>query len=72
MVSAERETLFVGGTVRPVSPEDRAEALLVRGRHVAYVGTEDDARRAARSEPQRVDLAGSTVLPGSWTPTATR
>jgi predicted amidohydrolase YtcJ len=64
VVSSERETLFVGGTIRTVTPAERAEALLVRGRHIAYVGTEDGARQAARSEPHVVDLAGSAVLPG--------
>lgn len=56
------ETLFVGGTIR--TAQNRAEALLARGRRIAFVGSEDEARRTALSEPHVIDLDGRTLLPG--------
>ena len=41
-----------------------AEALVVDGDTIAYVGTEDAARAAAGADAEIVDLGGALVLPG--------
>lgn len=54
-----------------VGDQPWAESVVVRGRHIAYVGTETAAREHAGPEATRVDLAGGTSCPGSSTATRT-
>lgn len=59
-----RETLIIGGTIRPRSSAESVEALLLRDGRVAAAGSEDACRRRALSSPDAVDLQGRVVLPG--------
>jgi len=59
------EVVFTGGVVHPVEPgAPAAEALLVRGEHIAAVGTEAEVRREASPSADVFDLGGRIVLPG--------
>lgn len=51
---------------RIFTADDRrwAEALVVTGGRIAYVGDEPTARRIAGAEAEAIDLGGATVLPG--------
>jgi predicted amidohydrolase YtcJ len=67
--------LFENATVHSLAAgEPAADAFLVVGNRIAAVGPIEDCRRAARAfgygEPERVDLAGATVLPGFADPHA--
>lgn len=56
---------FAGGRVFTGDREGPwAESVVVRGRHIAYVGTKTAAREHVGPEATRVDLAGGIVLPG--------
>lgn len=41
-----------------------AESIVVRGRHVEFVGADGEARARAGGNATRIDLGGATVLPG--------
>src|SRR5262249_57797506 len=59
------EIAFLGGrvlTMDPARPE--AAAVLIRGGHVAAVGSDDDIRAAASARAETYDLRGRTVIPG--------
>ncbi|VCU68517.1 N-substituted formamide deformylase precursor [Pigmentiphaga humi] len=52
---------------RIITCDDRgsvASALLVRGRHIAAVGSDADVLAAAEPHARRVDLGGKAVVPG--------
>lgn len=58
-------TLFTGGRVFTADVSSPfAEAIVVDGETVAYVGDEKGAREAAGDSPEIVDLGGGLVLPG--------
>lgn len=57
-------TLYSHGIIHTMRPgEDPADSLLVRGDHIAAVGTRDDLLALAGAA-DRVDLDGYTVIPG--------
>jgi predicted amidohydrolase YtcJ len=57
--------LFHGGTIHTGNPaQPRAEAVLVVGERIAWVGTASEARGRAPAGTREVDLAGRTMLPG--------
>jgi predicted amidohydrolase YtcJ len=57
--------LFTGGRVfTAVRGELWAEALVIDGERIAFVGSRDDSLRAAGSDAEVVDLAGGVVVPG--------
>lgn len=65
MSQTVNDILFFGG---PILTQDesqpRAEALLVRGERVAFVGPLTEAEARASRVAERVDLAGRALLPG--------
>ena len=59
------ETLFVNGVVWTADPaRPRAEAALVRGGEIAYVGGSGQAAERAGENAAEIDLAGRMLLPG--------
>lgn len=58
--------VFVGGRARTMAPSGRAwaDAVVVRGDRIAYVGDEAGAREHAGLGAEVVDLRGGTLLPG--------
>ncbi len=59
------QTLLHGGkiiTVDPHTPE--AEAVIVQGERILFVGSDREAAQGASREALRVDLAGRAVVPG--------
>lgn len=60
-----RDTLFFGG---PILTQDetqpRADAVLVRGERIAFVGSVREAEARAAPGVERVDLASRCLLPG--------
>lgn len=57
--------LYSGGRVFTGDPtRSWAESIVVRGRHIDFVGTDPAAREHAGVDAAEVDLAGRTVLPG--------
>ena len=60
-----RAILFHGGTIHTGNPaQPRAEAVLVVGERIAWVGAASGARERAPAGTREVDLAGRTMLPG--------
>jgi predicted amidohydrolase YtcJ len=59
------DTLFFGGAVLTQdAAQPRADALLVRGERIAYVGSRAEAEARATPDAVRVDLAGRCLCPG--------
>ena len=56
--------LYHGGPVHPWADERRAEALVVRGSRVAYVGDLAGARALVPGPDGWVDLEGRSLFPG--------
>ena len=60
-----QDILFYGGPILTQDEENpRAEAVLVRGDRVAFVGSLTGAESSASPAVKRVDLAGRALLPG--------
>ena len=56
---------FINGTVRTMDPgQPVAEAVVVEGTRIGFVGKNDDARVRAGARAGVVDLQGATMLPG--------
>ena len=63
--AAGADTLFTGGTVWTADPaRPRAEAVLVEGKRIAYVGDAEAAASIAPAAARVVRLQGRTLLPG--------
>ncbi len=61
----ENELLLVNGQIFTLDPAcPRAGAMLVRGGKIAFVGVREEASSRCRFQPEVIDLAGRTVLPG--------
>jgi predicted amidohydrolase YtcJ len=59
------DTLYVNAKIYTVDPDlPQARALYVVGDKIAFVGTEDQARKQAGDETKVVDLQGYTMIPG--------
>jgi predicted amidohydrolase YtcJ len=59
--------LFTGGTIHTLEPGPAPQAVLAFGADVVAVGTLDECRATAAdlgAEPEVVDLAGATLVPG--------
>ncbi|MGX5696526.1 amidohydrolase [Agromyces soli] len=56
--------LYLNGRFFTADDRRRAEALVVVGGRIAYVGDEATARRIAGAAADEIDLGGATVLPG--------
>ena len=64
-VVPQPETLFVNGVVWTADPRrPRAEAVLVRGGTIAYVGGSEQAAQRAGEDAAAIDLKGGMLLPG--------
>lgn len=60
-----QDVLFFGGSVLTQDEaQPRAEAVLVRGERIAFVGSFAEAEARAARDAERVDLAGRCLLPG--------
>lgn len=61
----ESELLLKNGQILTLDPcLSRAEALMIQGSRIAYVGTEQDAFSKCHGTPEVIDLQGKTVIPG--------
>ncbi|MEM9531563.1 MAG: amidohydrolase [Pseudomonadota bacterium] len=59
------QVVLHGGVVHTVNArQPRAQALVIRGTRLAYVGDDESALALARDGDQVVDLDGKTVIPG--------
>ena len=59
------DTIFVNGnvyTVRDGAP--RAEAIVIKGERILFVGANDEAKKYSGSKTRTIDLKGRTVVPG--------
>jgi len=56
--------LLNGNVITMEPPNPRAEALLVVGKRIAQVGSNEEIRESLTPQAEVVDLAGKTVLPG--------
>ncbi len=60
-----RDTLFSGGPILTQNDaQPHADAVLVRGERIAFVGSVREAEGRAAPDAERVDLAGCCLLPG--------
>jgi predicted amidohydrolase YtcJ len=59
-------TLYHGGAILTMAGEqpNYAEAVLVEGEKIAFVGTKQDALKQANDSTEIVDLEGKTMMPG--------
>ncbi|MBK7258654.1 MAG: amidohydrolase [Ignavibacteriae bacterium] len=56
---------FINARVHTVDPRHpSAEAVVVRDRHIVFVGSTPDARRFAGTAAETIDLGGRLLLPG--------
>lgn len=59
------EYLFINGTILTMNPDvPNAEAVLTRGDHIVFVGSESEARGYSSSATQVIDLQGQCLMPG--------
>ena len=59
------ELLLYNGRVHTIDDEQpSAEAVLIRGERVAFVGAEAEAKRRACAAARLIDLQGRTLIPG--------
>jgi hypothetical protein len=59
------DLVVLGGAVHTVDDANpRAEAVVVGGDRIAFVGSDDDAREFVGPDTEVLDAAGATVLPG--------
>ncbi|MDX3906641.1 MAG: amidohydrolase family protein [Pigmentiphaga sp.] len=56
--------LYRGKIITCNDRNDVASAVVIRGRHITAVGSDDDMLAAAGPDAARVDLAGKAVIPG--------
>ena len=56
-------TLYFGGPIVTLEEPQYAQALVERGRRIAYVGDREEAERLAGPGARRVDLEGRALLP---------
>ncbi|MES2696669.1 MAG: amidohydrolase, partial [Verrucomicrobiota bacterium] len=60
-------TIYRNGTIVTLDAGNRlAEAMVVRGEEIAFVGSAAEALKAAGTNPTVVDLRGRTLLPGFY------
>jgi len=65
VVQAADTLVLTGGKVYTLNPSQPwAEAVVVQGDRIVYVGDNQGAHAHAKSPDQRIDLAGRMVLPG--------
>jgi len=63
--SEKSELLLKNGQILTLDPSiSGAEALLIQGNRIIYVGTEQGAFSECRGTPEVIDLRGKTVMPG--------
>ena len=61
----ETTAIYHGGYIVTIDDaQPTAEALAVEGGKITAVGSLDEAKKAAGSAPQMIDLNGHTLLPG--------
>ena len=60
----EEKLLFNGNVITMDDTQPKAEALVVRGERLAFIGNKEEALKNVRQECQRIDLKGMTVVPG--------
>jgi len=64
-ISTMDELLLQGGTIHTVDQDlPSAEAVLIRGERISFVGTKAEARRRAPGSARQIDLQGRTLIPG--------
>ena len=59
-----RSTLYTNGAIFTAARRPWAEAMLIAGDRISYVGDRATARRIAGGHAEEVDLDGALVLPG--------
>lgn len=56
---------FINARVLTIDPEDRqCEAVLVEGKNIRAVGSNEEVQAAIREETEVIDLQGRTLIPG--------
>ncbi|CAN5709352.1 amidohydrolase [soil metagenome] len=59
------DTLFINGNIYTANDEQpQAEAIVVSGDRIAFVGGNAEAKKIATAETRVIDLRGQTVVPG--------
>ncbi|HZE13947.1 MAG TPA: amidohydrolase [Chthoniobacterales bacterium] len=59
------ETVFVNGNIYTMNErQPRAEAIVVKGERIIFVGSNADAKKFQTADARTVDLAGKTIVPG--------
>src|SRR6202047_3254253 len=59
------DLIFVNGNIYTVNErQPHAEAIAVKKDRIAFVGSNEDARKLASDKTRVVDLRGYTVVPG--------
>lgn len=59
------DLVFVNGNIYTVNErQPHAAAIAVKNGHIAFVGSNEDAKKLARDKTRSVDLHGRTVVPG--------
>lgn len=56
--------LFHGGSICTMTSDETAEAVIVEGHTITYVGSQEGARQALPEGAREVDLQGGMLLPG--------
>ncbi len=65
IAAGEAGILFLNGNIYTGNDrQPRAEAIMVKGDRIAFVGSAAEARRKSGADAQTIDLHGQTVLPG--------
>ena len=65
MSAHDSRFLFSGGTVYTLNPQQPvADALVVEGKSIVYVGNLSGAREFVTEDTREIDLAGGMLLPG--------
>lgn len=60
-----KKTLLYNGEVITVNERDEiAEAILLEGNKIAYVGTNEEALALCDEETEKIDVEGKSILPG--------
>src|SRR5436305_14845642 len=60
-----RDLLITNARIETMVPDAApAEAMLVAGGEIQFVGSTTEARRRCRPETEEIDLAGRVVIPG--------
>ncbi|MBA3832740.1 MAG: amidohydrolase [Chthoniobacterales bacterium] len=62
---AAADTVFLNGNVYTVADaQPHAQAIAIKGAHIIFVGSNDEAKKYSGAQVRTIDLHGATVVPG--------